>query len=137
MENANAAPQERIYFNISFKERIVAREAGARWDKTQKMWYARNDVVRCALLDKGFEENVNDDDESKNAPTAVNDACATCKLTLNAEAFEVYPCCKCRLIFCVACIKEQECKCWVCVPCFEKYGNLASHVFFCERYGIC
>lgn len=55
---------DRIYFNVSFKERKAAKEVGAKWDREQKSWYADNpDAV--AALSSHFERRDPEPQERK------------------------------------------------------------------------
>ena len=46
-----------IYLNIPYKERNIARNLGAEWDKINKKWFCEEDNELCSLYDV-YKENI-------------------------------------------------------------------------------
>lgn len=46
-----------IYLNIPYKERNIARNLGAEWDKVNKKWFCEEDNELCSLYDV-YKENI-------------------------------------------------------------------------------
>lgn len=61
-DGAQVEVGEKVYFNVSYKEKKAAKELGAKWDKEAKLWYAQgSNVARMSEQFKpikGIEEYV-------------------------------------------------------------------------------
>ena|SRR6186713_2289424 len=102
-----------FFFEIHFKDKESAKKLGAKWNQSEKRWFAPNTQIKEQLLSAGFKES-----EKPITLTESQTICQKCRKIVENNTI----------------IYKQYCKCCSCSNCNEKLG-VASHVFFCERYG--
>jgi hypothetical protein len=116
--------EPKTYFKISYKDKTLAKEHGAKWDFELKKWFAPTNEIRKKLITNGFSE---EEKAEQIEPM--------CKICGNDSCDNLVVCGKCRHFFCTEHILcGKECKCTTCVECNTRL-KYASHVFFCEFYG--
>lgn len=50
---------KKIYFIVSYDNRVVAKRMGGKWDKTKKEWYFYNYELQNPIIQKTFTLSLN------------------------------------------------------------------------------